>query len=83
MHASLVVAALVWIFVGAVFIIFIRGAGAASKHSRPSRELTPREMRRIEMVWAVRTGLLGGVFLVLLAVVFIEHGCLVRLIIGG
>lgn len=31
MNASLIVGALVWVFVGAVFVVFLRGAGTASK----------------------------------------------------
>lgn len=31
MHTSLIVAAIVWILVAAVFVVFIRGAGSARK----------------------------------------------------
>jgi len=47
-------------------------------------ELTPRDMRRIELAWVIRTGILGGAFLALAIAPFIEHGRLfARLIIGG
>ena len=34
MHASLIVAALVWIFVGAAFVFFIYGSNSANKRDR-------------------------------------------------
>lgn len=46
-------------------------------------ELTPREMRVIDVACAIRTGFFGGGFFGLVALVFIEHGRLLRLLIGG
>lgn len=48
-----------------------------------SNELTPRDVRLIEVTHAVIRALCFGTFAALAIAPFIEHGRLVRLIIGG
>ena len=45
--------------------------------------LTPRDLRLIDLSWAIRTTVLGVITAALALAPFIEHGRFVRLLIGG
>jgi hypothetical protein len=45
--------------------------------------ITPDEFRALDIAWAIRTGMFGGIFAALLALPFVDGGRLLWLLIGG
>jgi hypothetical protein len=48
-----------------------------------AREITPDDMRALDRAWAIRTGVLGGIFAAFLLATFIDNGRLIAALIGA